>query len=225
MYSVYKHTNLQNGKVYIGITKQQASRRWHGGQGYCKQPLFYNAILKYGWDGFSHEILSTGLSQEDAFQIEKDLIQKYNSTDRKFGYNIASGGLDETTFTPDYRKSLSKARRNRPPMSIETRLKISKSRLGIKLPPRSEDYRKRLSTSLKGRIFSEEHCRNISLSKRGKYAGRNNPNAKAVRCIETGKIYACMKEAEFETGASNHNISSVCNGRLKTTGGYHWEYV
>lgn len=180
---------------------------------------------KYGWDGFSHEILFTGLNQDEAFQKEKELIQKYNSTNRDYGYNIASGGLDETIFTPAYRESLSRARRKRPPMSIETRMKISKARSGVKMPPRSEDYRKRLSEALKGRVFSEEHCKKISLSKRGKYIGRKNPNAKMVRYLETGRIYACMKEAELETGANNHNISSVCNGRLKTAGGYHWEYV
>ena len=37
--------------------------------------------------------------------------------------------------------------------------------------------------------------------------------------------HTCMKEVELETGANNHNISSVCSGRLKTAGGYHWEYA
>lgn len=225
MYIVYKHTNLHNGEVYIGITKQKTSRRWHGGHGYSKQPLFYNAILKYGWDAFSHEILLTGLSQEEAFQAEKDFIQKYNSTDREYGYNIASGGLDETVFTPTYRENLSKARRKRPPMSMETRKKIAESHRGKKMPPKSSEACRNLSIALTGRKFSAEHCKHISESKKGTQGGANNPRARKVICVETGIIYLCLKDAAKATNTDSHNISTVCNGRQKTSGGFHWKYA
>lgn len=90
-YIVYKHTNIKNGKVYIGITSQNVKRRWQNGSGYYGT-YFYNAIKKYGWDGFLHEILFEELSEKDACKIEIELIKKYKSNDRKFGYNIASGG-------------------------------------------------------------------------------------------------------------------------------------
>lgn len=55
---VYKHTNLTNGKIYIGITSVSPSQRWQRGAGYrSKQPLFFNAIQKHTWDGFRHEVL------------------------------------------------------------------------------------------------------------------------------------------------------------------------
>ena len=44
-YKVYKHTS-PNGKVYIGITCNDVRDRWQYGNGYAKQPLFYNAIKK-----------------------------------------------------------------------------------------------------------------------------------------------------------------------------------
>lgn len=90
-YSVYKHTNNINGKVYIGITKQVPERRWQNGHGYAGT-FFWNAIVKYGWDNFKHEVLLTGLSKEDACRIEKELISAYNSRDREYGYNICEGG-------------------------------------------------------------------------------------------------------------------------------------
>lgn len=47
-YYVYKHT-VPNGKVYIGITKQNPSKRWLNGLGYKHSTYFFNAIVKYGW--------------------------------------------------------------------------------------------------------------------------------------------------------------------------------
>ena len=91
-YLVYRHTNKQNGKCYIGITSQTPELRWRNGLGYRDQAKFYGAILKYGWDGFSHEILFDHLSQNEAYKLEKELIVKFDSIDN--GYNIQSGGLD-----------------------------------------------------------------------------------------------------------------------------------
>ena len=56
-YKVYKHTNIINNKVYIGLTKQEPKRRWQNGYGYIDNSYFYNSITKYGWDGFKHEVL------------------------------------------------------------------------------------------------------------------------------------------------------------------------
>lgn len=225
MYYVYKHTNMTNGKVYIGVTSQKPSRRWHGGSGYRDQPVFWNAIQKYGWEGFSHEILHQGLSQSDAFRLEQEYIEQYKSSEREYGYNISGGGIDSTRFTQSYREKLSASVKRRPPVSAETKLKLSMARRGKKLPPRTEEHCRKLSEALTGREFSEEHCRHISESKRGKYTMSDNPRAKCVRCVETGKVYSCMKEATAELGINNHNISSVCKGKLKTAGGFHWEYA
>ena len=48
---------------------------------------------------------------------------------------------------------------------------------------------------------------------------------KPVRCIELNTIYPSAAEAArcFDLNASN--IGSVCLGKRKTTGGYHWEFV
>lgn len=90
-YYVYKHT-VPNGKVYIGVTKQNPNRRWRNGHGYKDSVLFFNAIIKYGWINISHEILKEGLSSEDAYALEKYYISFFKSNDKNFGYNITSGG-------------------------------------------------------------------------------------------------------------------------------------
>ena len=66
--------------------------------------------------------------------------------------------------------------------------------------------------------MSEETKRKISESNKGKHC-------KPVRCIETGVIYESAVQAEKETSALASKISSVCRGKQKITGGFHWEFV
>lgn len=108
-YTVYCHTNKINDKKYIGITKRKPHIRW-GKKGSQYAPnnsqkqsntKFYNAILKYGWDNFEHEILVDKLTKEEAYQKEIDLILYYNSTDDKFGYNIDKGGFSGHVLTEE----------------------------------------------------------------------------------------------------------------------------
>ena len=93
MWTVYIHTNKENGKVYIGITGQPVERRWrYDGSGYKKCLLFYRAIQKYGWDSFEHKILHEVKTKEEAETLEQKLIKEYKSNNVEFGYNIANGG-------------------------------------------------------------------------------------------------------------------------------------
>ena len=58
VWKVYLHTNLINNKKYVGITSQSLASRWgHNGHNYKRQKKFYNAIQKYSWENFSHELL------------------------------------------------------------------------------------------------------------------------------------------------------------------------
>lgn len=104
-YTVYVHENSTNGKVYIGITSQKPENRWRNGKGYltgyANKTPFANAIMKYGWENFSHHIVLSDISQERANQIEQNLIRVFNSTDRSKGYNLSHGGGGVTGFTVD----------------------------------------------------------------------------------------------------------------------------
>ena len=48
---------------------------------------------------------------------------------------------------------------------------------------------------------------------------------KRVRCIETNTIYESIRQASEETDCDMSSIVKCCRGKLKTTGGLHWEYV
>lgn len=91
-YIVYKHT-APNDKVYIGITGFDPEYRWlNNGRGYKTQTTFFNAIIKYGWINFRHEVLFEGLTEEEALDKEEELIQQYKSYDRRYGYNVSLRG-------------------------------------------------------------------------------------------------------------------------------------
>ena len=96
-YIVYRHIS-PSGKSYIGITHQKPNLRWRlKGQGYKQCPVFYNAILKYGWKSFKHEILFENLTFEDACKKEIELIKEYNSLAPN-GYNVDVGGYSGTSL-------------------------------------------------------------------------------------------------------------------------------
>ena len=100
IWCVYKHTLIAEGEhkgwSYIGITRTTLKERWKDGKGYIKQSLFYNAIQKYGWNNFSHEILEENiLTKECAEEREKYWINYYHTWIRDpecRGYNLLPGG-------------------------------------------------------------------------------------------------------------------------------------
>lgn len=90
-YLVYMHI-FPNKKIYIGITSTSTSFRWKNGKGYKNNPYLINAINKYKWENIEHKILFSHLSKEEACKKEKELIKKYKTNNRKYGYNITEGG-------------------------------------------------------------------------------------------------------------------------------------
>ena len=208
-WSVYCHTNKINGKRYIGITKQDPTTRWHNGYGYRGQ-VFFRAIEKYGWEEFTHEILFTGLSENEAKEKEKYLIAKWKTNNAEYGYNVTSGGDGLVGYK---HKALSK-------------LKMSKAHRGKKI---SSHTKIKMSESAKGKRKSE-----TTKAKMREYATNRNKehkeklgafDSRSVLCVETNIIYTTVAEAQRLTGIDHSNICAVCRGKRQTTGGYHWKYA
>lgn len=91
MGQIYKHTS-PSGKSYIG----QTTRTWQlrAGKdpikGYHGSTKFKNAIRKYGWDNFTHEVLEDGITDPDELDMkEKFWIEKFDCV--KNGYNSLGG--------------------------------------------------------------------------------------------------------------------------------------
>lgn len=63
------------------------------------------------------------------------------------------------------------------------------------------------------------------LSEENRRRERNNPNAKKIRCIDTGEIFNSILVASKAFNISTSSISFACNSERKSGGGYHWEFV
>ena len=152
-FRVYMHTS-PNGKRYIGITCRPLAQRWgKDGKGYKENHHFWNAIQKYGWDNFKHEIVASELSLDDACTKEKELIRMYNATDPNFGYNHTDGGQAGIP-NEEVRKRLSRAvKRSRQDPAV-----MAKISAGLKGHPVSDITREKISKANKGRKRSEAFC-------------------------------------------------------------------
>ena len=205
-WTVYRHIS-PSGKVYIGITSVKPELRWN--RGYGKQTIFGKAISKYGWNNFTHEILFTHLTKEEAEVKEIEFIKIYKNVN--LSYNDAEGGFC------------------RGKQSERTKELIRQKTLGHKRNLghiTSEETKRKISEANKGRIVKEET----------KEILRNHPNIKGntnrrktVYQIDNNgnllAVYSNTYEAQLKTGVSRNNISSCCRGRLQHAGGFKWTYI
>lgn len=230
-YTVYKHTNKINGKVYIGITSRKPEERWENGNGYYGQP-FYNAISKYGWDNFTHDILFEGLTEKEAKAKEIELIELYNSSKTEYGYNASKGGesANGMKHSEETKRRISNSLKGRESpakgkhWSEESKKKISGENSSWFGRKHTEETKEKMRNAYQYRITDETRKR-MSKNRKGKLSGKDNPHSKKVICINTGKIYDTIKSASEDTGANQSKISDVCRGARKHTSGLVFEYA
>lgn len=93
---IYRLTS-PSGKSYIGQTIQDPERRWadhvrraHSNDDKERCPALSQAIIKYGWDNFTKEILSTCKPEE--LDDQEILYINTHNTVSPNGYNLTLGG-------------------------------------------------------------------------------------------------------------------------------------
>lgn len=164
-YTVYEHVNKLNGKKYIGITSMEPKRRWgRNGIKYKRSIAFYEAIQKYGWDGFEHNILFSSLNKIQAEHKEIELIEKYN-TQFSGGYNILPGGELGTLGLKASLETRRKQSISHKKMTKETKEKMRQAQLGRK---HSKETIAKMKKNNKHISPTEEHKRHLSEINSGK---------------------------------------------------------
>jgi group I intron endonuclease len=182
---IYKITNGINGKIYIG--KNATSHSEYVGSGV----ILNKAKLKYGIENFSKEILEDGIQDiETLNHREIYWISFFNSQDRNIGYNITPGGDGNTgkwngdLLTEDHKANIGKAMKGR---EITWKEKLSEARKNsecVKKLYESEEWRAKISNSLKGVKKTEEHIENLktSINNSEKYKNSRTSNEFKEKC-------------------------------------------
>jgi len=204
MYTVYKHRNKQNNKIYIGITKRKPEIRWNNGKGYKSNPYFYQAIQKYGWENFEHTILIHGLTANQASSWEIKLIKYYQSSDSAHGYNLTYGGLSFSAVP-----------------QIKEKLKGRKHPLLGKRGPESPNYgrkhteetKRKISAAHKGLKHTEETKRKLSMLRKGKQSGINSPMYGTHPSKETLKKLSESHKGKTLSDETKKKLSIALKGR------------
>lgn len=133
-----------SGKKYIGQTNDFARRmRDYKRKSAPGQPKLRNALLSYGFDAFTIDVLYDQLSIADANHFETRMIVEYDTMNPEFGYNCNLGGDNRT-------------------QSAETNQKRSMAMRGRVGRVPSEDVRRKISDALSGRPTykrTDAHCK------------------------------------------------------------------
>ena len=201
-YIVYEHL-FPNGKRYIGITCRDPKKRWKGGlYGYAHNIYMQNAIKKYGWRNIKHNVLKDNLSKKEAEEEEIRLIELYDLTNRKNGYNLEKGGKGTNRITEETRKKLKEKCSGK-----------NNARYGVEV---SKETREKMRMAKLGTKQSKQHRFNIMCGE-GKKTAQYDLEDNLI------KVWYSTREAQRELHI--FNIAKCCRGEQKTAGGYKWKYL
>ena len=150
LYTIYKITNLLNGKIYIGKhqTKNLDDNYFGSGKNIC------SSICKYGVENFRKEILFIFDNEKEMNAKEEELVtDEFVLEDTN--YNLCPGGKGGWGYINSSGLNLMNGVKH----SKESKEKISKSKKGKK---HSEDTKRKLSENSWAKTNSDMHREHIS---------------------------------------------------------------
>lgn len=194
---IYCVYNKVNGKKYIGQTKRGYRRRFEEHKHYWTQA----PRLREDMEKYG----------PDSFECEL-LDVAHGRATANLKERAWIGALK--TDRPEYGYNITRGGGVKGEFCEDTIRKMSESRKGE-------------GNSFYGRRHTEEAKASMSRTKKAMYQRGGHPGAKKVKCVETGKVYDCIKDAAEDTGACVHHIGPVADGKYgrKTTGGLHWVWA
>lgn len=185
---------------------------------------------------FAADILETVDTVEEANEREQYYINLYNSTDDRYGYNIALGG-DNKEMSPETKALISQKAKDRyadksaNPMygkkhSASAKSKQSAKKRGHNNPMYgrtwTERQRKNSGTYNKHLNLSDEQRK--LLSENAKKLGAT-VGLRPVLCLEDGVIYKSVTDAAANYGVSKSTLCGHLRGAQHSCCGKHFKYV
>lgn len=171
-YGVYKITCLVNNKVYIGSSINLYSRlnshksKLNKNKGNINLQKDFN---KYKINNFTFTTLETNksINKYEIYKKEEYYINKYKSNKIEFGYNISNVSENGNNI-----------------FSVETKIKISQSRIGTKM---SDSTKERISIANKNKKPTQ-YAINCAVKSREKTATLISPDNKIFKITNISKF-------------------------------------
>lgn len=199
--------------------------RWRSfGTGYRQCVAFYRAIQKYGWENFEHKILHDKLTQEEAGNLEKQLIIHYRTQEKEFGYNIADGGYGGATVRgKNHRLSRTVYQYNLDGNFIKEWESTAQaaSELGLTQTSIADASRMDTLKQTGGFMWRYEFFERINPYQQSPY-----PNVPVV-CLDSSLnvVYRFENFVEIPTDKFiRHDVHRCCEGEFLTHRNYYWCY-
>jgi hypothetical protein len=187
---IYRHIRLdKNEPFYIGISSSNNNYSYTRANTKMQRNEIWGRIVAK--TDYIVEILLDDISYEEAKVKEKEFIKLYGRIDNQTGIlsNLTDGG-DGTLGMPCPHKGKK--------LSATHIENVRKKKLGSNNP----NY---------GRVFSKEYRDKLS---KANSLGNHNL-AKKVYCIETDRIWDCIKLCAIELGYKQSTLRAYLNGQRK----------
>lgn len=181
-------------------------------------------------------ILSNDLYEEDAYHLEYETIQwyKFHSEYRLTNQTDGGDGTRGFKLSEEQREKITKSIRQRcsDPEYLDKIRTLRSDPNGVY---KSKDFRKKISDIVQGENnpnygnhWTKEQKQSLSYKQKAshRYDGTKNPNSKKIRCIETGEIFDCIKDAQDKYKVKcQSSFTFALKSKNRTAAKLHWEYV
>ena len=228
---IYIIINIKTFKVYVGSSKD-VYKRLSNHISNLRHNKHINKYLQYSFNKYSEDsfialfIEETKKDKESLETAEQYWIDTLNAYNREYGYNNlrkAYSSIGHSMPVDSKLRILRSMRKNWSTNEVRKkeiveRMKGNTFSLGRKL---SRTTKEKLSKSHSGEKNSFYGCKH---SDKNKKAMSENRPKRPVTNLDTGEIFASIKDASQKYKISKGNISEVCKGKRKTAGGYRWAY-
>lgn len=185
-YTVYKITNMVNGKIYIGVHKTDNLNDDYMGSG----KLVKLAQEKYGIENFTREYLQVFDNAEDMFNMESELVNE-EFIARSDVYNLALGGYGGW----DYINGDEESRKSKNLRAYAAMKKSMLIKYGVENPSQIPENRIRTSERMK-----YAHSQNKDLGWTGlEFLGKKHSEETKAKIGEKAKLRTGDKNSQFGT--------------------------
>lgn len=185
---IYKITNIQNGKTYIGqTTRRNPNTRWTQHKSdlntkRCHNRKLLRAWLKYGPDCWTFCVIDTATNQSELDALELVWTDREQSTTT--GYNIRSGGKGKG-ITADSTKRLMSASAKQRYENADARMECGNNKRGVQ---KTVEHRQKLSDALTGRTIPSDIVQKVTTANQKTWAARTTEEKAAVLAYSHTKL-------------------------------------